>query len=189
MTNIDPKAAVAEAQAEADRLKTFLAQLKNNLKAEREGGPPSPAELEAATDRIEAEIAGYQREINAAKALAKKRKREIDEWKLWYQGIGSVDKMAEKIRLDNELAWRANEINSAQEKIGALEAQKWESQGKMETVLQQIAALEAGVYDKPISEDPRLVDVQEAQRAAQEILKAAKAAAKKGRSSKQRGAK
>ena len=184
MTNIDPKTLLEQAQAEVDTLKTLLPHLKKMLKTERASGPPTQTDLDTAETQIETELAGVERQISAAKKLAKKRKREIDEWKLWYQNIGSSDKSAEKVKLDHELAWRADDINRAQEKIGLLETQKWETQGKLEAVLQQMAALEAGVYDRPISEDPRLLDLQETLNTAQANLKAAKAAVKKATSPK-----
>jgi hypothetical protein len=169
---------VEEAKAEANRLKALLAHIRKEVKAERVGSPPASAELHTVIDRTNAEIEAYQRQINAAKALAKKRKREIDEWKQWYQGTGSIDKTVEKARLDVEIDWRGAEINIVEAKIGELETRKWQSRERLELAEQRLAALEAGVYDRPLAEDPRLLDLQAAYQAATARLKAVQAAQK-----------
>jgi hypothetical protein len=84
----------------------------------------------------------------------------------------------EKARLDVEIDWRGAEINIVEAKIGELETRKWQSRERLELAEQRLAALEAGVYDRPLAEDPRLLDLQAAYQAATARLKAVQAAQK-----------
>lgn len=171
-----PQQALKEAQAQVKRLKRLATELRRQLKKERAGPPPSAEALEATIQEAQAQVDSIQAEINEAKSLAKKRKREIHEWKLWYQGLPGIDKTAEWAKLQNEIDWRAAEIRSLEEQISGLENEKWNATGRLEMAKQSLEALNAGVYDRPLDEDPRLVALQSERAAAAATLEAAKAA-------------
>lgn len=152
--------AVAEAQARLEQLDRLAVELRDQLEKERAEGPLAAEALKAAIQDAQAQVDRIQAEINEAKSLAKKRKREIDEWKLWYQGLPGIDKTAEWAKLKNEIDWRGAEINTLQEQISILETKKWTATGVLETARIRLAAFEEGVYDRPLDDDLRLVALQ-----------------------------
>ncbi len=155
-------------------LKRLAADMRKQFEAERAGGPPTRAGLQAALEQAEDDIERLEAETEKAKQQSKKRKREIDEWKAWYNNQAGIDKTAARAKLDSEITWRAAEINALEARIAQLVADDLEAEGRVEQARHQMTALEAGVYDRPIKEDPRLVGVLEE-------LEEAKAAFKKVR--------
>lgn len=170
VANTTDAQALEEAQARVEQLDRLLVELQDQLQKERAGPPPSAEALEATIQEAQAKVDRIQAVINEAKSLAKKRKREIDEWKLWYQGLPGIDKTAEWAKLQSEINWRGAEIRALEEQISGLETEKWNATGRLEMARQSLEALNAGVYDRPLEEDPRLVALQAEREAATDAL-------------------
>jgi chromosome segregation ATPase len=167
-----------EAQARVDQFDRLVGEVQAQIEAERREGPPNVAELQATIQAIKDEIEHIQARIEKAKAQAKKRKREIDDWKQWYHTLPGVDRSEEQAKLAAEINWRGAEITARQDEIGVLESQKWAAKERWEKAKQRLSAVEEGVYDRPIEQDPRLLSVQAARQAAAAALEAARTSLK-----------
>ncbi len=146
----------------ADWLKQQLAELLSRCEAERAEGVPDLAQLELKLSRAPKKVEKIQTKIRKAKRQAKQRKQEIAEWKLWCEGIGSMDKSEERAKLELEIQWRSVEIAAQETKISQLETEKLAALGDVERHAEQIEAVKAGIYDLPLEEDPRLLELQAA---------------------------
>jgi predicted RNase H-like nuclease (RuvC/YqgF family) len=135
----------------------ILNAVRFQLLEERKSGKPNKDELNDKISAKEGEIEENQSKIDKAKEQAKNRKREIDHWKQWFHSLPGTDRTEEQAKLDIEINWRGKEINAWQEEIGNLETKKWAIRHELEALKQQLLALEDGVYDRPIEEDPRLI--------------------------------
>ena len=161
---------VEKTRKRAAFLKRLAAGLQKQLEAERVGGPPTRARLQATLEQAEDDLERLEAETEKAKRRSKKRKREIDEWKTWYANQAGIDKTAARAKLDSEITWRAAEINALEARIAQLVADDLAAEGRLEQARHQLAALEAGVYDRPVEEDPRLVSLMEEWKAAKAAL-------------------
>lgn len=159
-------------------------KLRVRLKAERSRGRPAKKDLETAAAAAEKKLACLEAAVRQAKVQIKKRKRELSEWKQWYGNLAQIDKTTEKAALDREVAWRADEIQGLQKRIGALEAKSLNAMGEMEQARIQLEALEAGAYDRPLDDDPRLAHVQIERKAAAAALVRARKSADRPRQTK-----
>jgi hypothetical protein len=137
----------------------YLRDYLKQLRAMRKGGAPTRAEIEQGVKTWESQIADLKAEIKQSEALAKKRKREIDDWKQWYHGIGKIDRSEEWAKLEAEIAWRAQEINAAQKKINQLYEKHLQVQTQLEMARHWLIAYDHGILDKPLEEDPRYVQI------------------------------
>ena len=164
------KVVISQAQQEVTRLTALSETFRVRLESERAQGPPQLEQIQSKLAQLDTQAQYISQQIQKAKALSKKRKKEIDEWKLWYNGLGETDKSAELAQLNQEIDWRAAEIAKAEAKIADLSAQLLAQEGEEVALKQQLQALEAGVYDKPLEEDPRLVSVMAQLTNAQELL-------------------
>lgn len=153
-TTLDP-------QAQVDQLRRMIEQMRAQLQAEREAGLPSESQLRAALDAAQAEISRLADAIASAKAQAKRRKTEVDEWKQWYYNQPGLDKTTELDKLNGEIAWRAAAIDTLQNQIAGLDVAYLNALNMAETLKHQLAALEAGAHLMPVEQDPRLLSLQE----------------------------
>jgi hypothetical protein len=128
------------------------------------------ADLEAAVTQGEEKADQIAASVEQAKEQIKGRKRELSQWKLWYANLPEIDKSDAKTTLDREVAWRAREIQTLQTRIGSLEAEKLTVMGQTEQARIQIEALQAGAYDRPLDDDPRLVQVRAERKTAETAL-------------------
>lgn len=135
----------------------ILNAVRVRLLEERQGGKPNKSQLNDKIAAKQGEIENIQSQIDKAKEQAKKRKREIDDWKQWFHSLPGTDRTEEQAKLDVEIGWRGTEIKDRQDEIGILETKKWAIKGELEALKQQLLALEEGVYDRPIEEDPRFI--------------------------------
>jgi hypothetical protein len=160
------KQTVAARKKQPDPAAKFMKEYLKQLRAVRKGSLPTRAELEQGVQKWEHECAGLKAEVKKAEALAKKRKREIDEWKQWYNGIPKIDKSEEWAKLEAEIAWRAHEINDAQNKINQLYEQHLAAQTQLEMARHWLIAYDHGILEKPLKEDPRYVALMAAPKTA-----------------------
>lgn len=159
-----PSGAVGKRQP--DPAEKFMKDYLKQLLAGRKGSRLTRAEIEQDVQKWERECAERKAEVKEAEALAKKRKREIDEWKQWYHGIPKIDKSEEWAKLEVEIAWRAQEINDAQNKINQLYEQHLAVQTQLEMARHWLIAYDHGILDKPLQEDPRYVALMAAPKTA-----------------------
>ena len=159
-------------------------QLRGRLKEERRRGKPDRSDLEASAAAAEKKLARIAAATNEAKDQIKKRKRELSEWKQWYGNLAQIDKTSKKAALDREVAWRADEIQHLQTRIGGLEGESLNAMGELEQARIQLDALEAGAYDRPLDDDPRLTHVQVERAAAAKASARARQSADKTRPKK-----
>ncbi len=145
-----------------DWLEKQMASLQARLEAERSDGIPSLKELEEQLSRAQKYSEKIEAKILKAKGLAKLRKKEIADWKHWYEGVLSVDKSQERAKLQAEILWRSEAIAHQETKISQLESENLDALGKVVQLEEQIEATKAGIYDRPVEEDPRLLELQAA---------------------------
>lgn len=146
-----------DAEIQIAKLKEAVDVVRFQLSKEREKGKPNKNQLQTQIAAKQDEIEKIQSQIEKAKSHAKRRKREIDDWKQWFHTFPGPDRTEEQAKLNVEINWRGAEINVRQDEIGRLETQKWAIRGELEALQQQLFALNEGVYERPIEEDPRLI--------------------------------
>ena len=134
-----------------DPLKTLL----KTLKAERENGPPIRSAVTAQLHTIQLELEKVQQESTRLKAHAKRRKTEIDEWKAWYAALLEDKKKEGWPKLKAEIDWRAGDIAASEKVISELELQAISIGSKAQQLKHQLVAIEHGIYNRPVEEDPR----------------------------------
>lgn len=166
---------IDELQAEIEGINAFMPELRKQVKAEA-AAPPDPEQARTHLVVLEAQVEQSEREVAAAKAAAKQRKREIDEWKLWYSARSATDD-AERAhrRLDREIAWRATEIAEVEQQIGELEARRWAAQGERELIESTLASRPHIAPGTKVNDDQRIVAAKNAKAWARERLAETKA--------------
>jgi hypothetical protein len=152
----------AEAKARVKFLSSLLAKMRAQIKAERAEAPPSLADLNTNIGQAQAAVTRIQADIEEGKLRAKKLKIEIDEWKLWYQRLPENGKPLGELKLKIEIDQRAAEIDAVGKQIDQLRLSERQAWGELEHAKQRLAAVEAGVYNLPLKEDPRLKGLQAA---------------------------
>jgi len=157
---LEKQIALKEARARVKLMKSALRDLRSQIEMEREVGVPDPEVLKADVARTQSQLSQIQSELSLAKALSRKRKDEIDGWKGWYEKLPAEDKTTGFANLQNEIHWRAAELDANGQKINMLMLTELEAQGVFEMANQRLTAFEAGVHDLPIEKDPRLKRAQ-----------------------------
>ena len=153
---IEKQLALKEAKMCLKALKSALKEIKVQVKEERKQSRISPASLRADVAAAKRQFAKVSSELKQAKALSRKRKDEIDEWKGWYEKLPADEKPAGLITLNNEINWRAAELDSNGQKINELMMSEIEAEGALEMAAQKLEAFKAGAHKLPIEKDPRL---------------------------------
>lgn len=148
--------ALKEARAQLNALKTASEQLQAQLKSERLLSHSDPVAIQADMSRAQAQLEKVQLELRQAKDHSNKRKDEIDEWKLWYERLAEENKPAGLVNLQNEIAWRARDLDVNAEKIDRLILEEIHATGAMEGAKHRFSAYEAGAHELPIEKDPRM---------------------------------
>lgn len=169
-------ATVSEAEARVEELKRVESELRERLSREREAGAPSAEEAGAAVAKARAEVEAVQGRIDAAKREAAALKAEAEELERKYEETPEAERVAEWPKLVGEKMRRLVEVRVREAAIATLEGQKWTAAGALEEAKHRLAALEAGAYELPLEEDPRLVSLQEEKAAAAAALKSLKPA-------------
>ncbi|GEM_PF-5768340 len=156
-----------------DRLQLLdqtISRLRHQLKKEREPDAPTTEELSAQLETTRRQQESIRKQIKDAKALSKRRKREIDEWKLWYNGLEKADRSDEIRQLQSEIQWRAQDIARQEARISELNQQSLSVEGAAEQLQLRLAAREEGLHKLPPEEDPRLKAAIEAKENLQQQL-------------------
>jgi hypothetical protein len=153
---IQKEIALQAARTRVKLLKSTLAELRTQISVERTRVVPDPLVLQAEIASARSQLERVQSELGQAKALSTKRKNEIDEWKGWYEKLPDAEKPTGLVSLQNEINWRAAELDSNAQRINGLMLAEIEAMGALEMANQKLAAVEAGVHTLPIEKDPRL---------------------------------
>ncbi|MFK8102007.1 MAG: hypothetical protein AB8G15_05775 [Saprospiraceae bacterium] len=153
-------------------LNKVLSQMRRHVKEERKKGPAIEEEITHQLSLAQQELEALSKKITSAKAHSKKRKREIDEWKLWYNGVAQIDKSAELKQLQEEIAWRAAEIAAKEIEISTLLGHSLVAEGKCEQLKLRLEGLSNGIWEGPIDQEPRVKNVlQEIKRIENKVAK------------------
>lgn len=152
------EARAAELETEVARIRAAIPDLLRRLEA-----GAAQRDLEARRTVLDGRLAANEAALAGAKADAKRRKREIDEWKLWHEGQPTAGARA---RLDHEVAWRAEAIARDEQRIAELAAMRMELLGERE--LLDVARPDPD--GTPPSEDPRVEAARKALRWAEREL-------------------
>jgi hypothetical protein len=155
---------VADLEQELARLDAFIPDLQRRLRRRSSEPVPADGEVRALRIALTTRVSRAQAAIDAHKARAKQRKREIDHWKAWHgAGIPAQGGApAALARLEREVAWRAADIAAAEAAIAALEAEKWHATGELHDLLDSLEAAVRVDAGTPVAKDPRLVAARRA---------------------------
>lgn len=129
------------------------------LRIEHAQGAPLRHQLVETIARCEAELGQLAGELGRIKAKAKQFKREVDDWKQWFHTLPGINRAVQLAKLQSEIQWRSAAIAAAEAQISTLSQAQLAAQDTLERARQQLAALDAGVFERPLSEDPRLLAV------------------------------
>ncbi len=147
------------AKAKVERFDRLEKSIRSSIEAEKAAAALDQSALDAAISDKIAQYNKYQEDVNIFKDRIEKLKRDISDWKQWYNFIADIDKSEQIKRLDIEIRWRAEEIRDLQHKIGALEAKKLETRIFLMQNGQKQQSQEKGLDALPVDEDPRLLSV------------------------------
>jgi DNA repair exonuclease SbcCD ATPase subunit len=191
MTEADSKTAEPRSREQARARALALARAESELRAsierERKGPPPTAKEVRAAVRQAQDAVDDIQKRIDAAKAEARTLKDKIQELERRHAEVPEAERMMEWPRLVNEKAHLLAQVGVREGLIASLEGQKLAATGALEAAKQRLVAFEAGVYARPMEEDPRLVSLREELSAATAALEGEKprsAGGKKKKASK-----
>jgi hypothetical protein len=152
--------ALKEARAQLKALKSAFKQLQTHLKSERSLGHSDPVAIQADISNAQIHLEKVQLELRQAKDHSSKRKDEIDEWKVWYDRLPEEHKPSGLVNLQNEIAWRAGELDTNADKIDRLILEEIHATGAMESAKHRLSAHADGAHKLPIDKDPRMKAIQ-----------------------------
>ena len=169
---------VEQAQAQVVFLTRRLSELRIELEAERANVPASSDAIQSRIVEAERHLDQLQKQINQARSKSKQHKQEIEEWKQWYGAIAPINKTQAWATLNMEISWRSQEICTCKATISKLETEKLATMSRVEKMHSQWAAFTNGLYDRPLEEDPRWLEIEASLNAAKVALNAASTATK-----------
>lgn len=146
---------VAADQPDRD-LQQAIAAARRQLEAERAEGTPTAAQIERSIADANAQLEVIRARQARQKERCKRRKREIADWQDWCQRAESGEKPEQLLQMQNEVAWRHQQLHAMEQEIADLYPMRLELEGRVERLKAQLIALQAGVYERPVEEDPRL---------------------------------
>lgn len=153
------KSSKSDLQEVKQNLKQFDQLIKQTRQQVEEAlvkGPAYEEELASQLETSETALAAIRKKLSAAKTHVKKRKGEIDEWKLWYAGLLESDKPAGLTQLNDEIKWRADDIANKETEISALYIDLVQAEGKSEYIKIQIKGLAYMDFDGKVDDDIRI---------------------------------
>lgn len=153
------KVKLNDAKERVKVLKSSADEIRVRIKAERAEAIHDPSIIQAEIERVRLNWEKVQSELDQAKGLSRKRKDEIDEWKTWYEKLPLAEKETGLARLQNEIKWRAAELEDNGKRINELIPQEFEARGVFEMAKLKLDAFNAGVHQLPEDKDPRLKGV------------------------------
>lgn len=159
-----------KAKVKLERFDRLEKSVRARIESERAQAALDPSALDVAISERIAQYNKYQEDVNTFKDRIEKLKRDISDWKQWYNFIADIDKSEQIKRLDIEIRWRAEEIRELQHKVGALEARKLETRIFLMQNGQKQQSQEKGLDALSVDNDPRLLStISRKSRAAAEL--------------------
>lgn len=137
-----------------------LKEVRKALERERAGGELTKDNLQMAVTAAQREVETNGAAADRAKRKATQLKREIDEWKSWFANLPADEQETGLVTLQSEIKWRAAELDKLTPQIADLLAVAAHAVSQLELANQQRVAFEAGVFDRPLDEDPRLISLK-----------------------------
>lgn len=148
-----------EVQSELERLEQMLAQLKEQIAAERSEAP-TRGTLETVVAAHRARVEQLTAQLTPQKQRAKQRKQEVDDWKWWFSNLPPVRQLDNLPMLMREIEWRAAELAALTAAISAADVALAEAEGALAQAQHRLQLFDAGVFDRPEENDLRLVALQ-----------------------------
>lgn len=136
--------------------KQYMSQL---LQQERQQPTPDLPNLQQTIDSLSQQALQLKRKIKTLKNRSKQRQQEIESWYAWFQSIETVEKSEEKAQLLQQVGWRRDEITLQQHRIPELYQQLNETELALLIKQAHYEAIQQGVHELPIEQDPRLVEL------------------------------
>lgn len=152
---------VSQLQAQLTLLKQQQSILLAEIQTERDEGLPNPADLKASINTLEAQLQLTNKKLEKNKALVKRRKEEIKQWKENFARIEKTDKSQDLIQLQTEIDWRAKEIAEKESEIASTYDIKNTQTGAIENLNIKLIIVEQGYHKQEINQDPRLLALSE----------------------------
>lgn len=166
-----PIRTVRDARDEVAALEAAAAEVRKQVRSERRRGPFVRADLERAVSAAESRRRQLDVEVDQSKQLARRRKDEIGDWKVWYAQRTGGDSSSDLRTLEQEIAWRAAEIDAHEARIQAILPDQLAADGRLAQAQTCLAAFDAGAFDAPLAQDPRVMAVERAVEAARAQLR------------------
>ena len=127
-----------------DKLKAYIEQERQSL--------PILSEIQDVIAQLETRNSEMDETIQTLKEKAMHCRQQIDDLKqMFNENPESYDESIARQLI--------NDLSDIEKQIGNHLTNHWKTKCKLEIARQKMEALNAGVYDKPIDEDPRLVSL------------------------------
>ena len=141
MSGLASKKNLREYNRKLREINKALTLVRKQVREIHSQGPSFMNALEKRMEESMLVVKGIKKKISAAKAQSKKRKQEIDEWKLWYNGLAHINKTKELKQLNAEIRWRAKDIAAKEKEISKLYKELIIAEGVEEQIKVQIEAV------------------------------------------------
>lgn len=163
-----------QVQSELERLEQMIAQLRQQIAAERSEAS-TRGTLETAVASQRARVEQLTAQLTPQKQRAKQRKQEVDEWKWWFSNLPLARQPDNLPKLMGEIEWRAAELAALTAAISAADVALAEAEGALAQAQHRLQLFDASVFDRPEENDPRLVALQNVHQSLQAVANPADA--------------
>lgn len=168
------KADLEKAQADVRKLNAEIERQRAIVRSERERDAKRLRAAQAAVQKAQADVNAIQRDIDYNHKRIAQLKREIGNWKAWFDRQPWYNKVWAWAVYTAEAGWRGTEIAARGVAIGTLEASRGVALGVLEVAKQTLRGFEEAAVKIPIDADPRVAGLFAARDTALGILEAAK---------------
>lgn len=162
------------AQEVLKRVKGINKEMKNDLKAEREGKPKNVNKIKLKIRRKQHKLNQIQRRILTLKKKSKNHKTAISQWEQWYESLADEDKDAGREKLMSEINRRAAGIKKIEWKIGKTLPIEYKIKDKIDILNYKLKIFEQDKFEGSVDKDPRLLDITKRQKKARDSLESAR---------------
>lgn len=163
------------AQNVLEKLNRIVTEIKDDLKAEREGSPIDVNKIKTELRKKRHEKDLIETKIEKLKERSRNHKKAISQWKQWYESITEEDKTEEREKLSSEINHRAAEIKIIEEEIGKSFPIETKINEEIDILVLKEHIFGQDKFDGPIDDDPRLSLLLTQQKEAKNLLESARA--------------
>lgn len=157
------------------RINRIVSEIKDNLKAEREGNPINVNKLKAEIRKKQQQLILIQRNTQKLKQRSIHHKTNIGQWKQAYEDLPDENKEAEKEKLISEINRRAVQIKKLEKKIGRFLPFETAINQDIDILKIKVGVFEQQIFEGSLDQDPRLLNLLQQQKNANGLLKSARA--------------